>query len=510
MCKRTILSILFFCLFCVNSYSQTNGNAETLINSGLADIYNLKFDNAVSTFKEVQRLYPNDVKGYFYESLVYFYSAMGSRNESEFEKYMAASDIVIEKADDLIDQNENNFDAIYYKGQSHSYRSLLLLTLNKNLITAASNGSDGYRILNDVIKRKPDYYDAYMGLGLYKIFIGLVPEKFQWLLSIIGFDGDIKEGVNLLRTAAQNGRFTRVDSKIALALFTLQEREEKDESMVKTIEAISAQYPESPMFKMMHAGALQLQGKTEESLPLLEDALRLNKFSMQNEVNKGANGLLGNVYFKRNDYANAVKYLEEHLKYVHPEDRYNISIYNLGVAYEMSGNRQKALEKYRSVRDVFINERDGETEKLFYRFAQDRIKNPMNRLDSILTLGLNLRESNKLNEAVSFYENILASDILDSYKTDDDKVRLYYEAALTYNVNGQTDLAQEYFNRITNLKPKTENWYVPFSYFELGKIYSRKGDNQKAEQMFKKISDFEEFEMKQALEMRLRTFRERH
>lgn len=509
MCKKVLLSILFLCVFSVNSYSQSN-SPESLINSGLADIYNLKFDNALKTFKEVQRQYPNDIKGYFYESLVYFYSAMGSRSESEFEKYMNASEKVIDIADNLIDDNENNFDAIYYKGQSHSYRSLILLTLNKNLLSAASNGNDGYRILSDVIKRKPDYYDAYMGLGLYKIFLGLVPEKFKWLLSIIGFDGDIKEGVNLLKTAAQNGKFTKIDSKIALALFTLQEREEKDESMVKTMETICAQYPESPMFKMMHAGALQLVGRTEESLPLLEDALRLNKFSMQNEVNKGANGLLGNVYFKRNDYANAIKYLEEHLKYVHPEDRYNISVYNLAVAYEMSGNRQKALEKYRAVRKDFINERDGETEKMFYRFAQDRIKNPMNRLDSILTLGLNLRESNKLTEAVNFYENVLASDILDVYKSDDDKARLYYEAALTYNVNGQSDLAQDYFSRIINLKPKTENWYVPFSYFELGKIYARKNDWQKAHQMFEKISEFDEFEMKQSLEMRLKNFREKY
>ncbi|MBK8551480.1 MAG: hypothetical protein IPL53_10645 [Ignavibacteria bacterium] len=160
--------------------------------NGLDDIYNLRFDVAESKFRQLQKSNPNDLKGYFYESLLLFYKALPSRDENIFNRYIELSDNVIEKAEDILDKNENDYDALYYKGLSHSYRSLLMLSLNKSLLEAASNGNDGYRILSSLIEEHPDYYDAYMGLGLYKIAIGFVPEKFQWLLSLIGFEGNIK------------------------------------------------------------------------------------------------------------------------------------------------------------------------------------------------------------------------------------------------------------------------------------------------------------------------------
>ncbi|HRE42146.1 MAG TPA: DUF3808 domain-containing protein [Ignavibacteria bacterium] len=487
------------------SHSQTE---DELINSGLADIYNLNFPSAISKFKQLQKEYPNKINGYFYESIVYFYEALGTRNEIIFEKYMDASDRLIEKCDKLLDKNENDIDALYYKGQSHSYRSLLLLTLNKSLLKAASNGSDGYTILTDIIKRKPDYYDAYMGLGLYKIAIGFVPEKFKWLLNFIGFDGNLKEGYELLLKSSQNGKFTKTDSKIALAFFSVQEKEAKDERTVKMMKEILDQFPNSPIIKILYAGSLQLTGKTDETIPIIEDALRLNTGSMQNEINKGGYALLGNAYFKRNDFENAIKYLEEHLKHVVDEDRYNITMYNLGMAYELSGNRSKALEKFKLVRKKFIDERDGEGEKMFYKFAQDRIANPLSNLDVLLIKGMNLRESGKFKESADFYKNLISSKEMDVFNSNEDKIRIFMESGSSFLMNEEIDLAFDYFMRVTKLKSEREKFNIPTAYFELGKIYWKRGDKVNAEKMFEKIFEFGDYENRQSLEMRLKSFKE--
>ncbi|MCY7363112.1 MAG: TTC39/IML2 family protein, partial [Ignavibacteria bacterium] len=196
--------------------SETNSNKHSDISSidsevleGLDDIYNLQFDNAESKFKKLQKSNPNDLRGFFYESLIYFYKALPTRDEESYNKYIELTETVIDKAEKLLEKNEIDYDAMYYKGLSHSYVSLLMLSLNKNLLKAASNGNDGYRILSTLTEKKPDYYDAYMGLGLYKIAIGFVPEKFQWLLSMIGFDGNINEGINYLKKSLTNGRYTK-------------------------------------------------------------------------------------------------------------------------------------------------------------------------------------------------------------------------------------------------------------------------------------------------------------
>jgi len=204
--------IVFFCILSIvcpviyassnAPYAQSNiANSipDDEIRSVLNDVYNVRFDQAETKIKTIQSKYPDDIKGYFYGSVIYFYKAISSRDDNMFEKYISLADIVIEKCETILDKDENNVEALYYKGQSHSYKSLLMLSLNKNLLSAASNGNTGYRILSDLVEKRPDFYDAYMGLGLYKIAIGFVPEKFQWLLSIIGFKGNINNGLEMLR-----------------------------------------------------------------------------------------------------------------------------------------------------------------------------------------------------------------------------------------------------------------------------------------------------------------------
>ncbi|HCN36920.1 MAG TPA: hypothetical protein DIS94_04320, partial [Bacteroidetes bacterium] len=77
-----------------------------------------------------------------------------------------------------------------------------------------------------------------------------------------------------------------------------------------------------------------------------------------------------------------------------------------------------------------------------------------------------------------------------------------------YLLNNETDLAFDYFKRVTNLKSEKERYNIPTAYFELGKIYWRKGDRENAEKMFEKIFDFGDYENRQSLEMRLKSFKE--
>ena len=150
-----------------------------------------------------------------------------------------------------------------------------MLNLNKNLIGAAFSGKTGYGMLQDLIREKPDYYDAYMGLGLYKIAIGFVPGKYQWLLSIIGFDGDLKDGKRMLKTAYEKGKFTSVEARVYLAFFSIREREEQNFESVNIIRKVVKEYPDSPVFKLFLASLLQQMNNMDESIAVTNQALEL-------------------------------------------------------------------------------------------------------------------------------------------------------------------------------------------------------------------------------------------
>lgn len=505
--KHTLYFFTFLFFLLNTNFAQSNSSTDKVVLEGLNDVYNLKFDEAESKFRQLQISEPNDLRGYFYESILYFYKALPSRNNSLFEKYISLSDNVIEKAETILDKNENDYDALYYKGLSHSYRSLLMLSLNKSLLKAASEGNDGYRILTTLIDKKPDYYDAYMGLGLYKIAIGFVPEKFQWLLSLIGFEGNIKEGIKHLQTSMQYGKYTRTDSKVFLSIFSLKEREEGDRKALDISKELTVEYPNSSVFKVFYSSLLLQYGYPEEAVGVANNALDLNKNSFQDEIIKSSNAVLGSAYFRLNNFPNAILHLEEYMKYVNPEDRINVYLLTLGVSYELTGDRNNALSVYRKINNKFINERDGELDKFFYRLAQEKIIAPLNEFDIKLIKGMNLRESNRLEEALNLYREIIDSKLDEKYKSDDNTIRLYYDLGVTYSYNKNFDKAIECFNKCIRLNPKSETWLVPHSYFELGKIYEKKGEKKISEEMFDKIFDYNDFDFESFLEMRLANYK---
>ncbi len=504
---KYIYCLLFLLSFLNTDFAQSGMPDDTEILDALDDVYNLRFDEAENKFKQFQKTNPDDLKGYFYESLLYFFRALPSRNENMFEKYSVLSENVIERAETILDKNENNYDALYYKGMSHSYRSLLMLSLDKNLISAASNGNEGYRILSGLIEMKPDYYDAYMGLGLYKIAIGLVPGKFQWLLSLIGFDGNLKEGIQYLNISLQKGKYTRVESKVCLSIFSIKEKEDDNRQSLNYSRELTEEYPQSAFFKVLYSGLLLQYGSVNEAIDEAGKALSYNKYSLQDEIKKSASAVMGIANFRLNEYQNAIPFLEEFMKYVNPEDRYNVYLFTLGVSYELTGNRSTALEKYKSVRNNFIEERDGELDKFFYRLARKMIKQPLRDIDIQLIKAMNLRESNHINEAVELYNEMVSSNIINKYDSDDDRSRFYYDAGVAYEYSKDFDKAREYFIRCTRLDPDEEKWIVPHSYFELGKIYNRKGEKIKSEEMFDMISDYSDFDFESFLEMRLANYR---
>jgi tetratricopeptide (TPR) repeat protein len=500
--KIFIIKILFILSFLL---PLKKSNAVDIIDDGLTDIYNLKFNEAEQKFKSRQYSNPGDIKGFFYESLIYFYKAMATRSENDYEKFLDLSSNVIDRADDMLDRNDKNYDAIFYKGLSYSYRSLLMLSLNKNLLRAASNGNDGYRLLNNLLKSKPDYYDAYMGLGLYKIVLGYVPEKFQWLLSIIGFDGNIRDGKTMLQTSMQRGRYTKTDSKAFLTIFSMNEREEDDQTALKYSEELANDFPGSPVFKIYFA-ALSLQaGNIDNAIEAANEGLELNNNSLQNEIKKAAFATLGTAYFRLNDFEKAITFYEDYMKLVNEEDRYNVYLFTLGTAYELTGRRNIALQKYRNARDKFINERDGDEEKFFYRYAQERIKTPYSRTDSLLITGLNLKGAGRYDDTIEFYNEVMSRGT--GSFSDDDKAKMYLDLSQSYIMTDNIQEALKYLNYTIALKPGTEKWIIPHAYFELGKIYSRQGDNKKANEMFEKIFDYGDYDFRQFLEMRLANYK---
>lgn len=499
-----IFAVIFMFINDSAAFRKTS-DVDRIILDGLNYLYNVNFPAAKEKFKEAQSKYPNDLKGIYYEALMSFYESVVTQNEEKYEEFLDKSDKVLDKCELELDKNEKNTEALYIKGQTYSYRSLIMLILNKNLIRAASNGNDGYKALNNVIKLDPGYYDAYMGLGLFKIAIGYVPDKFKWLLEIIGFTGSIADGRDFLRKAMNNGKLTKVEAKAYLTIFSIRERDLFNMEARQYAQGLIEQYPNSPFFNALYGVILIQGGFTSNAIEYFQKSLNQNSYDMTKYMRKTTLSLMGNAYFSLNDFPNAIKCLEEFVTLTGEKDKYNISLFTLGVSCEMTGNRSKAIKYYDSVRPDFIKEKDGETEKLFYRLAKERIDKPITTLDSLNIIAMNFKDSRQYENAKNLFSYTENSGKISGYDNDG-LLRYYYEYGRLMVELKDIPKAIELFNKAVLIKPKSEKWLVPHSYFELAKIYHRQGSYEMSKKMFEKIDEYDDYDFEQFLDMRITNF----
>ena len=212
------------------------------------------------------------------------------------------------------------------------------------------------------------------------------------------------------------------------------------------------------------------------------------------------------IYFRKNNFSNAVISFEEYFKDLVEEDKYNMTSYLLAESYEMLGRRDISVEKYKAARSKYIGERDGEPEKLYFRYSNERLSTPINELDSLMIIAVNKRECGEYDESLAIFNKITANKLPEKFNSDDDKIKYYYELGILYNFRKENDKAIECFNKCVKLNPPAELWVIPHSYFELGKIYYRMNKSESAKEMFDKIGEYKNYDLSSLLDMRLRNF----
>ncbi|MGH2575831.1 MAG: hypothetical protein ACRDFC_09055, partial [Ignavibacteria bacterium] len=103
--KIFFVTLIFFAVLTLNSKqasSQDFAKVHELITEGINAIYNIDFNKALSKFQSAKSVAPNDLRGPFFESTLYFWKALFNRNKTDYETYLNLSDKLIEKCENVV------------------------------------------------------------------------------------------------------------------------------------------------------------------------------------------------------------------------------------------------------------------------------------------------------------------------------------------------------------------------------------------------------------------------
>lgn len=203
--------------------------------AGIDYIYNLEFERADQVFEELIRLRPRDPAGHFFRAMVSWWRIMLDLEDTRYdEQLLEGLDRVIELCDELLDQNENDVNALFFKGGAYGFQGRLRFNRD-DWFAAANAGRKALPIVQDASAADPNNFDVFLGTGIYNYYAEIIPERYPIAKPLLLFipQGDKKKGIEQLHVAAEKGKYASIEAHYFLMqLYYLYEREYAKSSVI--------------------------------------------------------------------------------------------------------------------------------------------------------------------------------------------------------------------------------------------------------------------------------------
>lgn len=307
--QRFIKYFFYFAFFSLllgstNAQPATNTSAEApaemiaLRRAGYAANYNLNYVTARTNFEEIRKRWPQHPAGDLYVANIIwlehlyklrrlqtglyqnesFYAGFeGSKEEGEtgdsveakvdrdFRTLMTSAKT---KALTLVNANRNDAHAKYYLGAVYSVLAAYEASTARKFWSALRNGSKGIDAHQQVLKLKPDYYDAYLSVGLYDYIIGNLPFPVKALIAMGGVRGNKERGIKQLNSIIEHNAENADDARVML--IGIYQNENKPEEALTILQDFTSRYPNNFLFRLEFASALAQQTRKDEAIAAFE------------------------------------------------------------------------------------------------------------------------------------------------------------------------------------------------------------------------------------------------
>jgi tetratricopeptide (TPR) repeat protein len=256
---------------------------EALRVTGSEALFNLDYETARKTFKEMTQAFPNYPAGtqFLADSLwietLYQTRRLQSSLYGGDDSFYSTGD---DKADpQVVDQFRTltrqarlltearlklypkDPEALYFLGAIEGLKASFEEAVERRHFAALKDGSDAVDRHREVIKLDPNYHDAEISIGLYDFTVGSLPLPVKLIAGVAGFRGSKKRGLATLERVAKEGRWLHDEAKtLLIVLYTREKRYAEAAALAREL---AAKYPPNYLYRLEAADALVLQAAQE-------------------------------------------------------------------------------------------------------------------------------------------------------------------------------------------------------------------------------------------------------
>ena len=258
MLFRTLFLAAAFCVIVAAA------RAETPLEAGYRQMYDLQFSDAHRTFEAWRGAHPEDPMGPASDAAAYLFSEFDRLHilQSEFftheqhfytDHKLAPDPEVKRKFDADIDaarrlgardsQNPNyQFAVILANGLHSDYLALI----EKRYAASFQEMKSSRAMAERLLAAHPEMCDAWIAIGIENYMLSVKPLCVRWLLRLAGGETDKAVGIEKLKVTSEKGHYLAPFAKLLLAVAALRDH---NTGRARTLlEGLVRDYPHNPLY----------------------------------------------------------------------------------------------------------------------------------------------------------------------------------------------------------------------------------------------------------------------
>ena len=384
---------------------------------------------------------------------------------------------------DLIRQgDEKSPYYLYAQAEVHLQWAFARLKF-KEYLTASYEIQKAYSLLEENQELFPDFKLNKKGLGLLHTLVGAIPQKYQWVISLVAMEGSVSQGLTELKSLLEEDEIEIYHQEILFLTAFLQLNMTNDEVAYKQLlDKIGEGYASNYLLNFAAARLTHSLGENELCIKVLE-----NRPAVQGEYPfHYLDYLLGMSYLYKLEYEKSEEYLTLFLANFKGNNYIKSAFHKLAWIGFLQGEDNNYFEKVKLEGSTSIDE-----DKVALKEAdKGYFSSPILLKARLLYDGGYykdaLTEINKTNAVVNAEYYYRLARIESKLQLNTEKVIAHYQLAY--------DLGKE-----------SNTYYAPMSVLQIGLIYEKQNDYKQAKIYFEKCLSLSDFDYERGIHQKAKS-----
>jgi predicted negative regulator of RcsB-dependent stress response len=378
-------------------------------------------------------------------------------------------------------------DVQFLEAEMHLHWAFIYLKFGHEF-DAALHLRQAFQIADECRKKSPDYLPIKKTIGLLEIMIGSVPEKYGWILGLLGINGSIEGGLNSLNLVKTSKSPFAFEADLLYSIiqgFILQQPQIGLEELKKVIKS----NPDNNLLLFL-AGSLAIKNSESETALTFLDSINAD----HGLPLYYADYLKGEVFLHKGQYLNSISSYHWFIDHYKGQNYIKDAYYKIALCHWLNGNKNEALILFKNARSK--GKEATEADKYAARSLAD------NELPNVkLSKARYATDGGYYEQARQILSEILPAEI----PHQRDQVEFYYRKARLAHKTNQLPAARLFYLQTIEMADE-KNWYfAPNAALQLGYISLAENNRKEAKGYFEKALTYKKHEYKNSIDSKAKT-----